>query len=30
MIQAFTRIDDDILRLENLSPGSRLTTGNLN
>lgn len=28
MVQAFTRIDDEILRLENLSAGSRLTTGN--
>lgn len=27
MIQAFTRIDEEILALENLSPGSRLTTG---
>ncbi|CAG9797344.1 unnamed protein product [Chironomus riparius] len=26
MIQAFSRIDDEILALENLSPGSRLTT----
>lgn len=26
MIEAFTRLDAEILALENLSPGSRLTT----
>lgn len=26
MIEAFTRLDGEIMALENLSPGSRLTT----